>query len=46
MFTQIVVLYMTYHFDLPTWCQVLSWIAMVISIVSFVCENYKAGKNS
>ena len=43
MLAQIVVLYMTYLFNLPTWCNVLMWIAVVATWVKFMCGLYNAG---
>lgn len=45
MFVQIVVLYMAYQYNLPTWCKVFVLISLVINLVrlGYGCnKSYKA----
>jgi len=46
MLTQAVVLYMTYTYNLPTWCKVLVWMAIAINVFRFIYGIYKAGENA
>lgn len=46
MLTQIVVLYMAYTYNLPTWCKVLLWIAITLNVIRFLCGIYEAGEKS
>lgn len=46
MLTQAVVLYMAYTYNLPTWCKVLVWIAIVINVFRFIYGIYKAGEKA
>lgn len=46
MLTQIVVLYMAYTYNLPTWCKVLLGIAITINAIRFLCAIYEAGEEA
>ena len=46
MLTQIVVLYMAYTYNLPTWCKVLLGIAITLNVIRVLCGIYKAGEES
>lgn len=39
---QIVILYMAYTYNLPTWCKVLLGIAITINAITFAYRTYKA----
>lgn len=43
MFTQIVVLYICYLLELPTWCKALMFIGIAINLTRFgygICKGY------
>ena len=46
MLTQIVVLYMAYTYNLPTWCKVLLGIAITLNVIRFLYGIYEAGEKS
>lgn len=46
MLTQIVVLYMAYTYNLPTWCKTLMVIAIVFNVITFVYKIYKLGESN
>lgn len=46
MLTNIVVLYMTYIFNLPVWCKVLPSVALAINFIQFIYGIYKAGEKN
>ena len=46
MLTQIVVLYMAYTYNLPTWCNVLLWIGIALNVIRFLCGIYEAGEKA
>lgn len=46
MLTQIVVLYMAYTYNLPTWCKVLLGIAIALNVIRILCNVYEAGEKS
>lgn len=46
MLTQIVVLYMAYTYNLPTWCKVLMVIAIVLNSIKFIYGIYEAGEKA
>lgn len=46
MLTQIVVLYMAYTYNLPTWCKGLLGIAIALNVIRFLCGIYEAGEKA
>lgn len=46
MLTQIVVLYMAYTYNLPTWCKVLLGIAIALNVTRILYNVYEAGEKS
>ena len=46
MLTQIVVLYMAYTYNLPTWCKVLLGIAIALNVIRILYNVYEAGEKS
>lgn len=48
MFTKIIVLYMTYILDLPTWCKVLMSMSLAFDLVRFgigLHKGFTEGEN-
>lgn len=43
MFTTIVMMYMCYALNMPTWCKVLMWISAGLYVCKFTYGLYKAG---
>lgn len=37
MFTEIVVLWMTYQFNFPTWCKILMALTVVLHVIKIGC---------
>lgn len=46
MLTQIVVLYMAYAYNLPTWCKVFLGIAIALNVIRFLCGICEAGEKA
>lgn len=46
MLTQIVVLYMAYTYNLPTWCKVLMWIGITLNVIRCIYRIYEAGEKA
>ncbi len=49
MFTQIVVLYICYLLNLPTWCRVLMYAGIMVNLVQFgfgLCDGLRKKDNA
>lgn len=46
MLKSIVMIYMAYTLDLPTWCKIFIWVSLVIELLGCMAKFYKAGKKN
>ena len=46
MLAKVVILYMFYYFDFPTWCKVLIFIGFFLDAISLLHYAYEAGKEN
>ena len=46
MLKSIVMIYMAYTLDLPTWCKILICVSLVIELLGSMAKLYNAGKKN